>query len=371
MSAEKGIKEYFRQFVGKVQLMTDTGKSIEEVCILQLFVCQDGHLELSDRRNRVHLNYGKEKSTIDSLIESLVESSFEESNLDNSFVTVGGFIFTPHWNKDSKELIVSLDTEIVRLVDSGLGQRRPDKTFYITMELSTRRQEMLKRQAFADKLKPVVSAIDMDELLNPVTNGGVIDENAEIEDQEVDENAGEAYSFKNTESRGITPHKSDAPSATMEEQQNVFEHHSALQTFKDDEPIEPRVDSTGDEVNKENMGKVVSIQQTTFEAEGTGSDTEDEEEIAKPLGNIKPKRKSKLKAKLEELSKPQKQQMSETEKAHIDDELADLDLDDEDLKKPMRAVKMNTEVRKRGIRVATDEEIIAPQILGHSFGAFR
>ena len=93
------LSDYFKKFRGKFSLIAETGNVTEETIILQLQVNDEGRFVLFDSHNHIFLNYGEEKTTLEGLKEQLVEASFDESNLQNSFVSVGGFVFVYHWNK--------------------------------------------------------------------------------------------------------------------------------------------------------------------------------------------------------------------------------------------------------------------------------
>ena len=147
------------------KVFRDTGESIKKALILQVFDNEDGSIELSDGRNRIHFGYGREEATRDSLLDSLIEGGFEEEHLDGSHFSFGEVSFDYFWDTRKKELIVSLVSSHVRLIDSGIGHRKPSRTFYITLELSLRRLEILKREAMSKTIKNKAPNIDFGEML--------------------------------------------------------------------------------------------------------------------------------------------------------------------------------------------------------------
>lgn len=205
--------------------------------VLQVLLNQDGSIEMTDGRDRVHLNYGKEEKTLTLMNSALEILGFEDDCLDKSYFSCADISFECFWNSTKKELIVSIQSMGLRLVDTGLGHSKPEKTFYITQELSVRRVEILKRKVMAKKVRKIEVEIDMDELFNPVSTGGIIE--LLTEEQGPSDNDGDQEPRDNTPANprsaiGITPCKSDAPSATVKQEEACFEEHH----MKRDHPVE-------------------------------------------------------------------------------------------------------------------------------------
>jgi len=332
--------------VGAYEAFRDERLSPKEVIVLQLLLQEDSNrLILTDGRNTIHLAYGHEEETLAGMTESLQELGFEEEYLDGSYFRFANVSFDVFWEHSKKELVVSLESKHIQLVDSGRGQEKPAKTFYITLMLSTRRQEILKRQALAKNVKKVEeNEIDMDELLLPASTGGIINTNQ-------DEMVGEEREV------AATPCKSDAPSATSKDEERCFREHSALKSQRPEtiasEPtsaLKEKPDSIV-EKDEEKENKAVENQK---------KEPEQEANKKKPLKITKPKKKAPLGIRQEQI----------TEEVDMMAELGDLE---EEFEKSLIKVKLNDgdTIRRGGTRIADAHELNAPQTLGHSFFAFK
>lgn len=324
---------------------------MQEVVILQLLERETGELELSDGRNTVHLNIGKEIDTREQLLAVLGEGGYEADSLHHAHFSFYNFCFRPVWDAVKKDLRISLDCQHFRLIDAGRpGEGPRHRTFYITYELSKRRMEVLKRQYLASIAKQH-EEIDMSELINP-TSQPITDHCKPLEaDQHEDlgfhspdvtfrgDEEFQRPDFSDEDSRAVTPNKADAPAPEGPAQ--------SADAFKENLPT---LGALAASLPAEQAGLLVMADKSN-----TIHNEAKKKKIAKPKA---------IPGKT-----PITERLDENDLAQIDEELADLG---EDLEKDMVRVKLSHEPLKRGglSKLADEAEILAPQTLGYSFAAF-
>lgn len=334
------IKDTFKKF-------RDTNEPVKQAIILQVMLEEDNSVILTDGRNTVHYGYQREDAVKSLLQESLEEGGFEEDHLDGSYFSFAEVSFDYFWDLAKKQLVVCLLSSHARLIDSGIGQKKPWKTFYITMELSTRRQEMLKRQAMAKSIKTEEEGLPLDDIFGLATTGGIntslqkeesLEEGEEEEDAESNqENSAKCNTTTQGDrtdiSQGITPNKVEitqlgqGQKAADQDKENI--NIGKIETEKIQKDSEPDTDALADQSNK-------------------------------------PEKKRKPRAKKPKPEFAKKEKATEEELALLEDELEDLDLDEE-VQKQMTKVKTNFDpIRRGGKTTATEDEIRAPQTLGLS-----
>lgn len=331
------LRDVFKQF-------RDTGETIKKAIILQLFDNEDGSIQLCDGRSTGYYTYGKEDATRDKLINCLEEGGFEEEHLDGSHFSFADVSFEYFWDTVKKDLVVSMNSSHFRLIDSGLGHTKPERTFNINLELSIRRYEMLKREAMAKNVKKEETNIDFGELFAEKTTGGIFPSILK------EESSGEEEDESNNELENKT--------ATFEAEQS--------QSSKLITPNKVEITQLGEshDVNKENLNTNIINNPKPSESikpENTLTDKSNKPEPKRKPRAPKPKPEKQI-TKLEKAT--------EDELANLEDELADLDLDDE-VAKGMTKVKLNSEsFRRGGFGIANEDDLKAPQKLGFSFTAF-
>lgn len=331
------IKDTFRKY-------RDTLEPVRQAIILQV-IAQDGEsVKLTDGRNVVHYGYQREDQVMAELHDTLEHGGFEAGQLDGSFFSFAEVSFDYFWDLVNRELVVCLVSSHARLIDSGIGQKKPEKVFYITMELSTRRQEMLKRQAMSKTIKPVDEGLPLDDIFGVATTGGICsgleqDDSMEGEEETNSEDDGSAKGGNTTKgehektnmSQGITPNKAEITQIGLEKSPDQ---------------------------EKENI---------KTSAPNTSQDQTKPETCALTDQSNKPeKKKRKPRAPKPKPVYATKEKVTEAELAMLDNELDDLDLDEE-VSKQMVKVKLNNDpIRRGGLTTATEDEIKAPQTLGLS-----
>lgn len=158
---------------------------------LQLLLQEDGSLQVTDGKSRVHLNYGDNGQTRTFLENQLAEIGQDVESLNLSMIQLGDFSISCHLKEPPKnaefsstaqnqELIISLDVETmdnIKLLSSGTENDKPSGTFYLALELGVSRKESLKRELKSrdETLKTVskISGIEMDELMGSFSKTGV------------------------------------------------------------------------------------------------------------------------------------------------------------------------------------------------------
>lgn len=145
---------------------------------LQVLLMDDCQVQVTDGKNRVHLNYGKESETIESLKRRLEEFGKPGDALDDSVFDFGEFSFSCHLkdlsegSSQSRSLIISLDLqdlELAKPISGGYDKERPSGTFYLALDLANSRRDRIMKQLVAgeETLKSVskISGLEIDELI--------------------------------------------------------------------------------------------------------------------------------------------------------------------------------------------------------------
>lgn len=336
------LKDIFKEF-------RDSGVPVKKAVLLQVLVQEDDRILLTDGRNTIHFGYDAEETAFETLEACLENGGFEETHLDGSYFSFAEISFDYFWNMEKKELQVCLLSTHVRLVDSGIGQKKPQRTFYITLELSTRRYEMLKRQAMAKNASKIEEGLPIDDIFALKTTGGIYtslqkEEGMEEEDDESSNSENGTAKFgdgttnkdgENTNaSNSITPNKVEITKLGEEELKLLDKEN--LNT-----------------ANLGNKGQSETLTGDNLEKKATEEVKKRKPRVKKP----KPTIEKQVEATKEEL-------------AMMAGELDDLDLDEEALKE-MRRVKLNNDpIRRGGQGTITEDKIFAPQSFGYSFGGF-
>ena len=349
--SNRGIREIYKDY-------RYNEREMREVLILQVLFDDHG-VVLTDGKNTIHLNIGKEEQTKKNMVGMLEDGGLGEENLNQSHFSFTNITFLPHWDSSKKELKVSLESDLYRLVSPGPDKPPSRRLFYITSELSKRREEILKRRSLASKAK-LHEEIDMLDLLNPISKGKVDESTirediAGEEEEEEDYMSSDNITFKadnmvdtrpdeTEESRGVTPNKVD---------ENQYDHQYA-KLFVTDAFVDQ---------SKENMFKQVE------------SSLKDLQNVMSDVSNLMHKEKAKkpaLKSKKGK-SKPVEKVKEKIEDFNLEDIENELDDLQEDLEKKMVKLKTNSEPIMRGGNITRtleeDEDILKPQVLGFSFSA--
>lgn len=119
----------------------------------------EGRIHVTDGKNKVHLNFGREEKTIEELL-TIFHNNGElnnKENLDNSILTFGETSFSCYLKpsklaENEQELVISLeanDLGSTKIKSVGPENCRPTGTFYLGIELGNSKIESLKKQVAA------------------------------------------------------------------------------------------------------------------------------------------------------------------------------------------------------------------------------
>ena len=287
--------------------------------------------------------------------EMLTDVGYDAKYLDLSDFLFTNFTFSWHWDTTEQTLIVSLDTDDYRLIYPGIGVTRPAKTLYVTVWLSKRRMEILKRDAMAKSLKVnSVDLLDVDELIAPVSkaiSGEVSEQNG---DQAHPNGAG----------------KQENPGQDVKDGKDGKDQEEADEGSQSESST-----SNPDKPNLSNYKSPFKVMQPGDSFASRLKQLSEKQTLSEAKFQVPPPPAPKLGVPLEnkENTDPKilKSSSAKVQQASFSDELMAAELDDidlETLEKNRQKVKLNSReiVRVGQIGVATEEELNNPQSLGFS-----
>ncbi len=148
--------------------------------ILQMLYVDEKRLQVSDGMNTAYLNIGREIETRDALCKCINKLA-KLSDLVNSIFVFSDFTFEFEWDYEHKKLMVSIDTDNFDFLHPGSLHERVFRSKDLSTVLGNHERETLKRQAMKKRLQnQTFVGIEVDEILNVVSTGGVAIQEEEI-----------------------------------------------------------------------------------------------------------------------------------------------------------------------------------------------
>jgi hypothetical protein len=153
-------------------------RPISDGLIVQIVFWDENKIQISDGMNTAYLSMFKTEETIEKLCRSINKTA-TTSDLFRSIFVISNFTFDFDWDMENTKLMCSVETDCITFLHPGSFHEKIFRSKDIVAVMSQNDQEVEKRNAMKKKISAPADEIDMGELLNISSTGGIV-----VEDEE-------------------------------------------------------------------------------------------------------------------------------------------------------------------------------------------